>query len=78
MLDLNSQVKAGNLGMENFRAGLEKAGDVNGKLHGVPVGGNAFARVCPMAPRWTDSPPSRTSHASATGAVTGKHCREGH
>lgn len=26
LLDLNSQVKAGNLGMENFRAGLEKAG----------------------------------------------------
>jgi multiple sugar transport system substrate-binding protein len=46
LLDLNSQVKAGNLSMGNFRAGVEKEGDVNGKLLGVPVGGNAFALVC--------------------------------
>ncbi|MET7498190.1 extracellular solute-binding protein [Streptomyces sp900116325] len=45
LLDLNSQVKAGNLSMENFRAGLEKAGNVDGKLLGVPVGGNTFALV---------------------------------
>ncbi|MFG2558555.1 extracellular solute-binding protein [Streptomyces sp. NPDC048496] len=45
LLALDSQAKAGNLRMENFRAGLEKAGDVNGKLLGVPVGGNTFALV---------------------------------
>ncbi|MFD3658641.1 ABC transporter substrate-binding protein [Streptomyces sp. NPDC058620] len=45
LLDLNAQVKAGNLSMDNFRAGLEKAGDVKGKLLGVPVGGNTFALV---------------------------------
>ncbi|WTF75755.1 extracellular solute-binding protein [Streptomyces sp. NBC_01594] len=45
LLDLNSQVKAGNLSMENFRVGLEKAGNVDGKLLGVPVGGNTFALV---------------------------------
>ena len=45
LLDLNSQVKAGNLSLEDFRAGLEKAGDIDGKLLGVPVGGNTFALV---------------------------------
>lgn len=45
LLDLNTQVKAGNLGMDDFRAGLEKAGEVDGKLLGVPVGGNTFALV---------------------------------
>ncbi|WP_436846991.1 ABC transporter substrate-binding protein [Streptomyces atratus] len=46
LLDLNSRVKARDLSMENFRAGLEKAGDANGMLLGVPVGGNTFALVC--------------------------------
>ncbi|MFF3946596.1 ABC transporter substrate-binding protein [Streptomyces sp. NPDC001902] len=45
LLDLNTQVKAGNLSMDDFRAGLEKAGEVDGKLLGVPVGGNTFALV---------------------------------
>ncbi|MFE7712391.1 hypothetical protein ACFU6I_43170 [Streptomyces sp. NPDC057486] len=45
LLDLDSRVKAGNLSMENFRAGPEKAGDVNGKLPGFPVGDNTFAHV---------------------------------
>ncbi|MFE0630726.1 ABC transporter substrate-binding protein [Streptomyces sp. NPDC058864] len=45
LLDLNAQVEAGNLGMDDFRAGLEKAGEVDGKLLGVPVGGNTFALV---------------------------------
>ncbi|WP_346175306.1 sugar ABC transporter substrate-binding protein [Streptomyces cuspidosporus] len=43
LLDLNQQVKAGNLSMKDFRAGLEKAGEVDGKLYGVPVGANTFA-----------------------------------
>ncbi|MET9878302.1 sugar ABC transporter substrate-binding protein [Actinacidiphila glaucinigra] len=45
LLDLNAQVEAGNLGMDDFRAGLDKAGEVDGRLLGVPVGGNTFALV---------------------------------
>ncbi|WSD65589.1 extracellular solute-binding protein [Actinacidiphila glaucinigra] len=45
LLDLNAQVKAGKLGMDDFRAGLDKAGEVDGRLLGVPVGGNTFALV---------------------------------
>jgi multiple sugar transport system substrate-binding protein len=45
LLDLNSQVNAGSLSLSGFRAGLEKAGDIDGKLYGVPVGGNTFALV---------------------------------
>jgi multiple sugar transport system substrate-binding protein len=45
LLDLNEQVKAGNLSLENFRAGLEKFGDVDGKLLGIPVGSNSMALV---------------------------------
>ncbi|MGW0860228.1 ABC transporter substrate-binding protein [Streptomyces sp. NPDC002690] len=45
LLDLSAQVEAGNLSMEHFRAGLEKAGEVDGKLVGVPVGGNTFALI---------------------------------
>ncbi|MFP3989872.1 extracellular solute-binding protein [Streptomyces sp. E11-3] len=45
LLDLNEQVKAGNLDMGNFRAGLEKFGEVDGKLLGVPVGSNSMALV---------------------------------
>ncbi|MGW2280945.1 ABC transporter substrate-binding protein [Streptomyces sp. NPDC001770] len=45
LLDLSAQVRAGNLSMEHFRAGLDKAGEVDGKLVGVPVGGNTFALI---------------------------------
>ncbi|MFJ2345194.1 ABC transporter substrate-binding protein [Streptomyces antimycoticus] len=43
LLDLNGQAKAGNLSLKGFRNGLEKAGDIDGKLLGVPVGANTFA-----------------------------------
>ncbi|WP_435372466.1 ABC transporter substrate-binding protein [Streptomyces ficellus] len=45
LLDLNEQVEAGNLSMDNFRAGLEEFGRVDGKLLGVPVGSNSMALV---------------------------------
>lgn len=43
LLDLNGQADAGNLSLKGFRDGLEKAGDIDGKLLGVPVGANTFA-----------------------------------
>lgn len=46
LLDLNGQAKAGNLSLKGFRNGLEKAGDIDGKLLGVPVGANTFALFC--------------------------------
>ncbi|MFF6994120.1 ABC transporter substrate-binding protein [Streptomyces sp. NPDC008313] len=45
LLDLDEQVKAGNLSMDGFRADLEKFGVVDGKLLGVPVGSNSMALV---------------------------------
>ncbi|MBV7695480.1 ABC transporter substrate-binding protein [Streptomyces sp. TRM70350] len=45
LLDLKSQVDAGNLSMDNFRAGVEKVGEVDGKLLGVPVGSNTMSLV---------------------------------
>lgn len=45
LLDLKSQVDAGNLSMDGFRAGLEKVGEVDGKLVGVPVGSNTMSLV---------------------------------
>ncbi|WP_432134443.1 MULTISPECIES: ABC transporter substrate-binding protein [unclassified Streptomyces] len=45
LLDLGEQVKAGNLSMDGFRAGLEKFGEIDGKLLGVPVGSNSMALV---------------------------------
>ncbi|RZU11489.1 ABC transporter substrate-binding protein [Streptomyces sp. BK239] len=45
LLDLGEQVKAGNLAMDGFRAGLEKFGEIDGKLLGVPVGSNSMALV---------------------------------
>ncbi|GAA1916871.1 extracellular solute-binding protein [Streptomyces durmitorensis] len=45
LLDLHAQAKAGNLRLEGFRAGLEKFGEVDGKLLGVPVGSNSMALV---------------------------------
>jgi multiple sugar transport system substrate-binding protein len=45
LLDLKSQVDAGNLSLDNFRAGLEKVAEVDGKLLGVPVGSNTMSLV---------------------------------
>ncbi|QFQ96010.1 extracellular solute-binding protein [Streptomyces phaeolivaceus] len=45
LLDLSPQVEAGNLSLDGFRAGLEKFGEVDGKLLGVPVGSNSMALV---------------------------------
>ncbi|MDG4862334.1 extracellular solute-binding protein [Streptomyces sp. T-3] len=45
LLDLSEQVKAGNLSTDGFRAGLEKFGEVDGKLLGIPVGSNSMALV---------------------------------
>ncbi|BBC37961.1 ABC transporter substrate-binding protein [Streptomyces graminofaciens] len=45
LLDLSEQVKAGNLSMEGFRAGLDKFGEIDGKLLGVPVGSNSMSLV---------------------------------
>jgi multiple sugar transport system substrate-binding protein len=45
LLDLNAQVDAGNLSLDGFRAGLEKFGEVDGKLLGIPVGSNSMALV---------------------------------
>ncbi|MFJ9707497.1 ABC transporter substrate-binding protein [Streptomyces sp. NPDC101234] len=45
LLDLNSQVKAGNLSLDHFRAGVTKVGEVDGKQLGVPVGSNTMALV---------------------------------
>ncbi|MFJ8947148.1 ABC transporter substrate-binding protein [Streptomyces sp. NPDC102395] len=45
LLDLSDQVKAGHLAMDGFRAGLEKFGEIDGKLLGVPVGSNSMALV---------------------------------
>ncbi|WP_128378361.1 extracellular solute-binding protein [Streptomyces cavernae] len=45
LLDLKSQVDAGNLNMKGFRAGLEKVGELDGKLLGVPVGSNTMSLV---------------------------------
>ncbi|QGZ52266.1 MULTISPECIES: ABC transporter substrate-binding protein [Streptomyces] len=45
LLDLREQVKAGNLRLDGFRAGLEKFGEIDGKLLGVPVGSNSMALV---------------------------------
>ncbi|MFJ8544612.1 ABC transporter substrate-binding protein [Streptomyces sp. NPDC093586] len=45
LLDLSDQVEAGNLSLAGFRAGLEKFGEIDGKLLGVPVGSNSMALV---------------------------------
>ncbi|MFG3497408.1 ABC transporter substrate-binding protein [Streptomyces sp. NPDC047928] len=49
LLDLRSQADAGNLRLDGFRAGLEKFGEVDGKLLGVPVGSNSMALVIDQA-----------------------------
>lgn len=43
LLDLKAQGQAGNLDLTDFRGGLEKAGEIDGKLYGVPVGANTFS-----------------------------------
>jgi multiple sugar transport system substrate-binding protein len=45
LLDLNSQVKTGNLSLAHFRAGVTAVGEVDGKQLGVPVGSNTMALV---------------------------------
>jgi multiple sugar transport system substrate-binding protein len=45
LLDLNSQVKEGNLSLAHFRAGVTAVGEVDGKQLGVPVGSNTMALV---------------------------------
>ncbi|EST21481.1 hypothetical protein M878_36985 [Streptomyces roseochromogenus subsp. oscitans DS 12.976] len=44
-LDLKSQVQAGNLTPDHFRDGVTKAGEVDGKQLGIPVGSNTMALV---------------------------------
>ncbi|MGW0585005.1 ABC transporter substrate-binding protein, partial [Streptomyces sp. NPDC002920] len=45
LLDLKSQVDAGNLSLDNFREGVTKVGEVDGKQLGIPVGSNTMALV---------------------------------
>ncbi|MFF9279354.1 ABC transporter substrate-binding protein [Streptomyces griseosporeus] len=45
LLDLKSQVDAGNLSTRNFREGVLSVGQVDGKQLGVPVGSNTMALV---------------------------------
>ncbi|MFJ3305573.1 ABC transporter substrate-binding protein [Streptomyces sp. NPDC086549] len=45
LLDLKSQVDAGNLSLDHFRAGVTEVGEVDGKQLGVPVGSNTMALV---------------------------------
>jgi multiple sugar transport system substrate-binding protein len=45
LLDLGSQVRAGDLSLDHFRADVTKVGQVDGKQLGVPVGSNTMALV---------------------------------
>jgi multiple sugar transport system substrate-binding protein len=45
LLDLKSQMDAGNLSLDNFREGVTTVGEVDGKQLGVPVGSNTMALV---------------------------------
>jgi multiple sugar transport system substrate-binding protein len=45
LLDLTSQVQAGNLTLDHFRSGVTKVGEVDGKQLGIPVGSNTMALV---------------------------------
>ncbi|WP_030313995.1 ABC transporter substrate-binding protein [Streptomyces flavochromogenes] len=49
LLDLREQAGQGNLRLDGFRAGLEKFGEVDGKLLGIPVGSNSMALVVDQA-----------------------------
>ena len=45
LLDLKSQIDAGNLSLKNFRDGVTQVGVVDGKQLGIPVGSNTMALV---------------------------------
>ncbi|OEJ23811.1 ABC transporter substrate-binding protein [Streptomyces agglomeratus] len=45
LLDLRPQVEAGNLSTDNFRSGLEKFAEIDGKLLGLPVGSNSMGYI---------------------------------
>ncbi|MFI9153256.1 ABC transporter substrate-binding protein [Streptomyces sp. NPDC053367] len=45
LLNLKSQIDAGNLSLDNFRAGVTSVGEVDGKQLGIPVGSNTMALV---------------------------------
>ncbi|GAB2748187.1 ABC transporter substrate-binding protein [Streptomyces bullii] len=45
LLDLKSQIDAGNLSLDNFREGVASVGEVDGKQLGIPVGSNTMALV---------------------------------
>ncbi|MEV5431369.1 extracellular solute-binding protein [Streptomyces sp. NPDC052701] len=45
LLDLKSQVEAGRLSLDGFRAGVTSVGEVDGKQLGIPVGSNTMALV---------------------------------
>lgn len=45
LLDLKPQIQAGNLRLDDFRAGVTEVGEVDGKQLGVPVGSNTMALV---------------------------------
>ncbi|MER5604031.1 sugar ABC transporter substrate-binding protein [Streptomyces sp. NPDC002265] len=45
LMDLKSQIDAGNLSLDHFRAGVTKVGEVDGKQLGIPVGSNTMALV---------------------------------
>ncbi|NYI04889.1 ABC transporter substrate-binding protein [Allostreptomyces psammosilenae] len=45
LLDLASGEAAANLNTDDFRGGLATAGEIDGQLFGVPVGGNTFTLV---------------------------------
>ncbi|POX45983.1 ABC transporter substrate-binding protein [Streptomyces sp. Ru71] len=45
LLDLKSQIEAGNLRLSNFREGVTSVGQVDGKQLAIPVGSNTMALV---------------------------------
>ncbi|MGW0773678.1 ABC transporter substrate-binding protein [Streptomyces sp. NPDC002835] len=45
LLDLAPQAEKGNLDLTDFRAGLEKFGEIDGRLLGVPVGSNSMGYI---------------------------------
>jgi multiple sugar transport system substrate-binding protein len=45
LLDLKSQIDAGNLSVDDFREGVVSVGQVDGKQLGIPVGSNTMALV---------------------------------
>ncbi len=45
LLDLRPQIQAGNLKLDDFRAGVTEVGEVDGKQLGIPVGSDTMALV---------------------------------